>query len=362
MVINYDQYNFKIYISVLALQRLEMTKLKISSIVSRDIYYLKGFVVLEQFLGKFRVFISPNFDDYMNGVKHKNRRIIAYLLLFLDYFMVIRFAILTYVNLPWIWTLLGDAFYMWGSTGYVTAALGFFGCSIASINTLYLILETNHKLLTIDFIENIRNRRMEWELEDRYYSKFCVRVKFLTKILYPTLIGCAFVPVAGHGITSIISYVIDDVHQSVIPLIISNIMISIWMLRATAMGLGGSLLIYFIIKYLKFKFNQLNDLIEKSYRLKNSRLLLKAIERHQRITLSVKQMNQIISYVFGFTYMSCTPPLNILFSLGFKSHIHPIVRCIYISVAIQICMIIYLLNLTASSFSSDGSQLNGYYV
>ena len=270
--------------------------------------------------------------------------------------MVIRFAIISYVNQPWIWSLTGDAFYMWGSTGYLTAALGFFGCAIASINTVYLILELNHKLFTIDFIQKIRNQRMQRKLENKYLTKFCVRVKFYTRILYPTLIGCAFVPVAAHGITSVISYVTDDVHRSVIPLIISNVMNAIWMIRATAMGLGGNTLIYFIFQYLKYEFRQLNDSLQSYYQKKNSKPLIESMKRHQKITVSVKQMNGIISYIFGFTYISCTPPMNILFFLGFNQGIHPIIRLIYVSVAVQIVLAIFILNFVASSFSATAHK------
>ena len=330
----------------------QLAKTKINDVMFKNIYDLKGFTLLEQFLANFRVIISPTFDDYMERVEHKNRRLVAYGLNILDYLMIIRFAIISYVNKPWIWTSLGDAFYLWGSTGYVTAALAFFGCAIASINSLYLILETNQELYTIEFIQNIRKGRDGLDLGNRYYKRFCVRLKFCTKILNPALIGCAFVPVAAHLVTTVISCLIDNVHKSVIPLIISNVLIAIWMTRGTAMGLGGSLLIYLIVQYLKYAFRQLNESIDMLYRFENSRQLTKAIEKHQKITLLVKKMNRVISYVFGFTYISCTPPMNILFFLGLQQHLHPLVRTIYLSVAIQIVLIIFLLNLMASSFSS----------
>ena len=69
-------------ITVSSKQRFKsLAKNKINEILLRNIYDFKGFAILERFLAKFRVIISPTFADYVNEVEHKGRRRIAYSLL-----------------------------------------------------------------------------------------------------------------------------------------------------------------------------------------------------------------------------------------------------------------------------------------
>ena len=132
---------------VISTQRFKFkAKSKLNDILLNNVYQLIGFEVLERFLRKFHVLIAPTFADYVNGVKPFKRRRISYAINILDWIMVFRFALLFYINKPWIWTLFGDTFYIWGNSNYLFAVFLCFGCAIATINNSYLIFEENHSL------------------------------------------------------------------------------------------------------------------------------------------------------------------------------------------------------------------------
>ena len=212
--------------------------------------------------------------------------------------------------------------------------------------------EVNHKLYTIEFLNLIQNSDTSWQLDRTYHHKFCFRVKFYTKFLFPIFFGCAFVPMAANVVTSVICLMDEDVNDSIVCLLVANILYALWAFRATAMGMGGSLILYFVFIYMKFHFRQLNDVITDSISQSNVNLLIESTDKHQVLTSYVDRLNRLICFIFGFTYLTCTPPMNILFFIGFMvKGIHFLVKLICMSCAFQICFAIFFLNFTASSFT-----------
>ena len=168
----------------------------------------------------------------------------------------------------------------------------------------------------------------------------------------PVFMCCACGPAAANLVTSVVCLMDGGVDDSITCLFVTNVLYALWTFRATAMGMGGSLVIYFVFIYLKFHFRHLNDVITASYRRGNVSILIRSIDTHQVFTAFVARLNRLICFVFGFTYITCTPPMNILLFFCFvENGVNFFVKLICMTGAFQIFFAIFFLNFTASSFT-----------
>ena len=322
-----------------------------------NIYELKGFGELEKFLSRFHVLICPTFYDYINHVNHPNRKTIAYLLNALNWAMVLRFAILAYINKPWVWALLGDSFYMWGDSRYVSAMFCSLATAIALAASSYTYFELNHIFFAIGFLNNLRELKSHNKLNPNYYSKFCLKVKFCIKILYPSVLFCSLIPSLVHTTTSVICYLNHDINHSIISLFISNIILQIWLVHAVAMGFGGSFIMqYFIVSHLKYRFRQINDEMRLCIVLKNYNSILKVISKHQIITIDVNHTNKFMRFVIGFCYFFVTPGMDILLTLCLKTRVHYLVRFVYFSAGFGLFFVQIGINYMCSSLAATAHK------
>src|SRR5689334_15512368 len=125
---------------------LTLIKAKLIYYIFANIYSLNGLTSLERFLSRFYVLICPTFEDYVNILVHRKRKYTVCALTLLDWVMVLRFALLSYFNEPWIWTKFGDSFYTWGYSRYVFAMFSLCGSAVATVKTSFLVFDLDHRL------------------------------------------------------------------------------------------------------------------------------------------------------------------------------------------------------------------------
>ena len=177
--------------------------------------------------------------------------------------MLIRFSILAYINKPWIWTLFGDTFYLWGSSRLIYLMFTCFGLTIAFGRLAIIYFELNHRLYCIDHINDIKTGKVKANLKPQYNIKYCLKVKVYTKILWPSMIACAIPVSTALGVTSVLCYMNPFIEDSLVSLFIFNTLFAIWVTFGTALGFSFFFIFQLLtISYLKLEFRQINDTID----------------------------------------------------------------------------------------------------
>jgi hypothetical protein len=81
------------------------------------------------------------------------------------------------------------------------------------------------------------------------------------------------------------------------------------------MNICGFAVYYISVTYIRYRFEQINDLVKKFIQLSrnksNHNLLMCAIEEHNQITVLCMKNNQFANYVFLFAYYMVSPIIDI---------------------------------------------------
>ena len=351
--------NVKTFASIVNSNKFKRVQIQRSVIqyVFKNIYDLKSLSTLERFLSLFHVIIAPTFEDYVNGVLPIRKTIIAFAINASDWIIIIRFGLLSYYDEPWIWILFGDSFYSWGWSRFVYAMFGTLGSAMATVKATFLVMAAKHELFVINYVQKIRENQSNPSLNREYYKMFCTKVKFCTKILYPALFVSAFVPILGHICSSMIVYIENEYDHSIFAMIISNVWIAIWISFGAAMGFGGAFVLQLIaIMHLKYEFRQINDAIKRCTAEHNYNSLMRAIVCHQKLSETVKKLNKFMNLLIGFCFFCCTPGMDILIFLVFKTDINLIFRLIYFIAGFGLITVQIAINYMCASFTATAHK------
>ncbi|CAG2105216.1 unnamed protein product, partial [Medioppia subpectinata] len=241
--------------------------------------------------------------------------------------LITVYTALAIVNEPWMWSIMGDSFYSWGSGRAMYAMMACFCCTVYGCRTSITMHELDGKLECIPLISGVKvdNRNQQDTLNVKYFTKYCLKVKFYTKLITPGVV-CGVVPsIAAHVITSIMCYKgwygVTD--HSLFSLVLANLSLTLWMTNATYMGFGYAFVLHvLIIGYMKYIFRQINDSLAIGTRYGNALLVREAIARHQKWTVVVEKSLAFVNEPWMWSLMG-----DSFYSWGSGRAIYTIVIC-----------------------------------
>ncbi len=125
-----------------------------------------------------------SFEDFMNYTKPIKRRIIVWIYFILLCIITLRFLLLAIINEPWIWILFADPIYVMRKPNLIALCVGICGLFATIIKSMIVYMEESPELQPI--IQLYFCNRNHYGLRNRYYRKFCLKSKFMTKCFLGT--------------------------------------------------------------------------------------------------------------------------------------------------------------------------------
>ena len=229
----------------------------------------EALAMIERFCAKNFIFIAKNWDNYCHGDFSKTRTRISLTL------KAIIFVTLLKVMVPFIApndlhirSIFLDGTYLLGDRYH---QLILFMCVMGSVVTfitglLYVYYELKGRLFVVRFLNDIKHKRNAFRLSNRNSNKFGLRLNLINT--YGIEQVCNFlsiISIAILGATSVIAYL--QTGSNLPCLLFWLIVLVVYFLHFWKLLLGGIVIWYTFLIYLKYQFIEINELIEKS--LKN---------------------------------------------------------------------------------------------
>jgi len=307
-------------------------------------------------IGK-HVWISSSYEEYLNGIRHRKRKIIVWAHCIVSLISLIRFALLAIIDKPWIWTLFAEPTCILGIQHFYSSMSVFFGIMIFFIQSLITRHEINMKLELWSYFHRIRFGQNKYKLEDRYYRKFCKISKFLIKLgtgpLYRAGILALLIP---YGILSIMAYFYSDMNLSITNLVLSNLLQMDYVIHGTALCLMGSIAYIVVSLHLKYHFKQIKDQIQECVKSGNYRHLIDTIHEHNYWSGSTQKLNEMFSPILGISYLSCTAAFDILLHMTLSVN-NSFARLVYGLFALIVMAFLYAVIYSAASVTESAHDL-----
>jgi hypothetical protein len=316
-----------------------------------------GYFAIEKFAVRNNIIMSPSFQDYSKGNLPLKRKIIIYSHCILQLIFLIKFALISIINKPWIWNLLADPLYILRLNHSPAIMYGFMMFIFLVSQQTSIIFERNMKFEFISLISRIKNNEEIYKLNEKYFEKFCRRVKLVTKLFFgPLFIAIVLIIIVPFGYLSIKAYFDSEMDFSLIKLMINYITFAILIIHGVAIACIAFVMYYLTTLYLKYHFLQIKEQIQRCVTTGNSGLLIDAIHEHNYFTQLTQKLNEMLSIGLGIIYFCGTPTLDILLHLAIHSK-NIYMRSFYTPFFIQLLSCILIFNLIISQVSTAAHNI-----
>jgi len=323
-----------------------------------------GYFALEKFFCESNLIVPQTFDGYSDGKKHLRRRIIIWAHNICFWIIIVRFIILANINKPWIWSLLTDPFYLAGKQNLVHIMLCCFTLNVTYMQYIFLNFEKNQNSEFLTLLRRIGNNTIEYKLEDKYYRKFCKKLKFAVKyLLGPIYLVSVYSPTISLAFLKMIACFDPNMDFSLITLILIFLMEYNCLRHGWSVAWGAIVSSYMIVLHIYYYLRQTADRTKECVESGNSRLLINTIHEHNYYSDLIHKLSGVFNKALAIIYFFETPPFNIIFHLVISNGVNTYMRIVYSISAVTVLIVLFALS-SVSSLStaahSPTSSLNSF--
>ena len=309
-----------------------------------------GLAKIEKFCAKYFVFIANNWDDYYEGNALKTRTRICLTLRLILLLISIKFLFSTlFPKHQGIRAVLSDGTYLLGDSRLISSFC-FIGSFLAvSTGLLYNYYELKGRLFVVQFLNDIKYKRNTFRLSNRNSNKFGIHLNLISKYAMEqvsTLLGGS--SVAFLITTSILAYIPHESDFNLPSLILWTPITAVTVMQLWKILLGGIVIWYAFLVYLKYQFREINELIEISVKNKNTNSLLNAILRHKSVEQTVHELNKMYNKMVFILYLASVPAIDIAVYMLHRGDTSIIMKLISLGVGVTAINSVFALNYTCA--------------
>ena len=309
-----------------------------------------------RFTRKYQLIINDSLEEYVMGYQNNRRILIVSFVKILISMNAIRFGMSSLFDNKWIYYLMADPTYIPGNKSLVSMMLCLASICILFIGNILQNQEMRRKSQLFIFLYRYKYQsiiRMNPLNTKRLALIMNLMTKHLMKQTFWPLVLITFI---AYNIASIIAYLDPKSGFSLWLSIFWSFIFFIFLIQMYAMVSIGFVEWILSTLYLKYKFNEINAKILKSFRFQNNLLLLNAIKEHNSISKQTKQLNEFFSLMIYFLYNIATPALMILIYLTHEKDTNFYIRFVFSFIFCLVFLSVFLVNLFSSKVSNSSHK------
>ena len=317
--------------------------------LDNNIKETEGLTKIEKFCAKNFIFIAKNWNDYCDGDLSKTRTRISLTLKAIIFVVLLKMVVPSISpNDLYIRAIFSDGTYLLGDNQLILIL-----CAIGSIVTLitgllYVYFELKGRLFVVKFLNDIKYKRNILRLSQRNSNKFCLRLNLINNYaidqVYKLLSIVSTTILSG---TSVIVYL--QTGSTNLPcLIFWLVNLVIYFLHFWQLLLGGIVIWYIFLIYLKYQFIEINELFENSLKNKNTNSLLNAILRHKSVEQTVHELNKMYKILVLIFYLAAVPVFDLAIFIPSRRDSSIILMCFSSSLGLAALISMFALNYTCA--------------
>jgi hypothetical protein len=134
---------------------------------------------VEKFLVNHYCVASHSFESFMNYNKPVKRVTTVWIYYILLCIITLTFLLLAIINEPWIWILFAHPIFVMRKPNLIALCVGICDIYVTIIKTVIIYIEESPEFRPI--IQLYFCNRNHYGLKNRYYRKFCLKSKYITK-------------------------------------------------------------------------------------------------------------------------------------------------------------------------------------
>ena len=266
------------------------------------------FEYLQRFSKNTFILITRNISEYLTRSLSKTRMFWVILLRIIVILHTLRFGFSALLNSQTVRESLFDMGYMAGPPRLISSAATAVSFAIVAIGVTTVYQELTHQLYILDIINMINNKQIKYPLNYTNGRKFNIRCNILARYLQPVGFVVLVLFISGfHFIFTFIYYLsLEEKFYSFIVFIIFYISWVIFSHQCFAIVWIGFTLWYMSTNYLKYKFQKINEKIEKSLKYSDLNLLMYSIKEHNYVEIITKKFNHFFRMITFIIYYFAT--------------------------------------------------------
>ena len=267
-----------------------------------------------KFIQKYQISVHKSLEDYQIHQIKQRRLFLVTLLRAITLLTCIRYSISALIRTKWMFALMSDANYLMGNQMLTSLVLSIACFTIFCIGSIVQFKEMSKTNELFQFMYDFKHKRII-PLNDKHSKRLTLIVNLMARYLMEQAFWPLVLATWGIiGMTTVIEYINEQFY--LISILIWNLLFLGSLIQFYGIVWIGLVVSVLITLYLKYKFREINDLIEFSLKVDNKSLLWRAIAEHNYICVKTSQLNDFFSHMVFQLYYIASPALILLLYLS----------------------------------------------
>ena len=312
---------------------------------------------LEKFIRKYQFIVSNNLDVYMNGTNSRFNRSVVTITKIIVLIVALRFAISALFPSQRMRALMGDSNYLIGHPFLISIMMSICAFVILFIGLVIQIQESHKCCSFMNLLYWVKYKQLPLSLSPVHYRRFILHSNLLTKYLLKQAFWPLVIITNGFMFgATVLAYLDPNSGFNLVSLIFWPIMTFIWTVQFYGIVSFGFIIWFMASTYLKYKFNEINEQIRISLKLKQVTSLQHCIRLHNLVTKLTKELNGFFSYMLFVLYYFATPALEILIYLSHDKHTYIFARFAAVFIFVLVFGTVFMLNLMSTWITKEAHK------
>ena len=307
-------------------------------------------IKVEKFCKRYLILSSNSFEDYINGNQTKVRIVWKMFSIIILILFSLRCFALFLSNHKLVQFITCDFNYKLGNPQLISLTM-WVGSTTALAAALHLNYEEwNKSAEIINFLQSLKTKSLNIKLNARNQRRFGLRVNLMTEYMINVFHkSVSFFVVFVFTLALIIVYIDSETKYSLFIFIFWSIVTILLPIYFYSMATFEIINWYLSTLFLKYKFTEILELIERSVKTGDKRLLMNSIHIHNSVEVLTHSLNKYFKELIFIVYYMATPSGQLICYVSHEKSTVFVVRILAAFLFVVIFSLFLLMNLLSAN-------------
>ena len=307
-------------------------------------------IKVEKFCKRYLILSSNSFEDYINGKQTKVRKFWTIFPRIILILYSLRFFSIFISSHKLVQFITCEFNYELGNVKLIALMM-----ALCSTTTLCIALhlqyeEWNNSAEVINFLQSLKTKSLNIKLNARNQRRFGLRVNLMTEYMINVFHKSVSFFVGLVFTSALILVYLDSKNDySIILVIFWSIVTILWSIYFYSVVTFVGIIWYLSTIFLKYIFTEIHELIERSVKTGDKRLLMNSIHFHNSVSVLTHCLNKYFKELIFFFYYMVTPCLELISYISHEKSTVFVARILAAFVVVLIFSLVFAMNLLSAN-------------
>ena len=300
---------------------------------------------MEILIARYYVFNSRSFDEYCSGRFEKKRMAVIIIMKTLVMMLSIRLILLSLFDNHCLKYYLVESIQVVNEKHMLYMAFAVTVLAVVAFGSVQQYFETKFIHYIFVYMAKIKNNDLQYRLSRKYSRRYAHRCRIVAKYVSKIMVNMAMLTIGPILIGPLVHAYIETPDAYNLPIVIFWVCCTTtFVVHGSSLAIFGTLQWYLALLHLTYQFEEVNELIKRSYESNNTRILFKAMHKHNHLVKLTEQLNHFLKYGICIIYYLSPICQNLFLYIISDTNNSQVVRAILLVILLIFSYIIILTN------------------